>query len=222
MRPSFACTTAWGNHGDMAWFPWRKKTEEVNVPQPVAPAAAPEVQVPAPVAVEPVAVEPVVEEPVEVEPVVEELVVTEPVVTEPTVIVPAVTEPTVIVPVAVEPAVVAQPIVVEPVAAVQPAVAPTAGAVWNPTVGGVVVTIDASQVSGGDAATAVREGIERALALAVGPDSPAPADASEDFPIVLAITIAADAGSEVDETIAAARKQLARKAGRVRLVVDEV
>ena len=87
---------------------------------------------------------------------------------------------------------------------------------------GVVVAINVSHTVGPDAATAVREGIEQALALAVGPDSPAPADAAEDFPIVLAITVAADAGEELDETIAAARKQLARKAGRVRLVVDEV
>ena len=126
------------------------------------------------------------------------------------------------VPIAVEPAVVAQPVVVEPVVAPEPAVAPASGAVWNATVGGVVVTIDASEFKDAGAATAVREGIEQALALAVGPDSPAPTDASEDFPIVLAITVAQDAADDVHETIAAARKQLARKAGRVRLVVDEV
>ena len=179
----------------MAWFPWRKKSEEVDVPQPVTPPATPAVAAPAPV-VEPAVVEPIAE--------------------------PVLPEPIVMVPIAVEPAVVAQPVVVEPVIAPEPAGAPAPGAVWNATVGGVVVTIDASEFKDAGAATAVREGIEQALALAVGPDSPAPTDASEDFPIVLAITVAQDAADDVHETIAAARKQLARKAGRVRLVVDEV
>ena len=219
----------------MAWFPWRKKSEEVDVPQPVTPPATPAVAAPAPVVepavVEPTVVEPAVEEPAVVEPAVEEPAVVEPAVVEPVaaepvaaepVAEPVLPEPIVMVPIAVEPAVVAQPVVVEPVIAPEPAGAPAPGAVWNATVGGVVVTIDASEFKGAGAATAVREGIEQALALAVGPNSPAPADASEDFPIVLAITVAQDAADDVHETIAAARKQLARKAGRVRLVVDEV
>ena len=214
----------------MAWFPWRKKSEEVDVPQPVTPPATPAVAAPAPVVepavVEPTVVEPAVEEPAVVEPAVEEPAVVEPAVVEPVaaepVAEPVLPEPIVMVPIAVEPAVVAQPVVVEPVIAPEPAGAPAPGAVWNATVGGVVVTIDASEFKDAGAATAVREGIEQALALAVGPDSPAPTDASEDFPIVLAITVAQDAADDVHETIAAARKQLARKAGRVRLVVDEV
>ena len=204
----------------MAWFPWRKKSEEVDVPQPVTPPATPAVAAPAPV-VEPAVVEPTVVEPAVEEPAVVEPAVVEPVAAEP-VAEPVLPEPIVMVPIAVEPAVVAQPVVVEPVIAPEPAGAPAPGAVWNATVGGVVVTIDASEFKGAGAATAVREGIEQALALAVGPDSPAPTDASEDFPIVLAITVAQDAADDVHETIAAARKQLARKAGRVRLVVDEV
>ena len=204
----------------MAWFPWRKKSEEVDVPQPVTPPATPAVAAPAPV-VEPAVVEPTVVEPAVEEPAVVEPAVVEPVAAEP-VAEPVLPEPIVMVPIAVEPAAVAQPVVVEPVIAPEPAGAPASGAVWNATVGGVVVTIDASEFKDAGAATAVREGIEQALALAVGPDSPAPTDASEDFPIVLAITVAQDAADDVHETIAAARKQLARKAGRVRLVVDEV
>lgn len=110
-------------------------------------------------------------------------------------------------------------------ALVDEAPAPTDGptrARWNPNLGGAVVRIVAAGEPGDDNAALLRAAVQDGLARAVGPDSPAPADAPEDYPVVLDVTVAEDIADEVGETLAAMRKQLARSTPRVRLVVAEV
>lgn len=209
----------------MAWFRWRKNTSpdtdsddtgevaagstlettDVAAP-PVAPAAEPEVS-PAPVEVAAVEVAPVAPE-----------VVPEP---EPA-WQPPVPEP--VVDVAPEPAPVAPAPAVEVAPAAASAVADVAApvAIWNAGLGGVVVRVLHTAPSPAGSAADVRAALESALALAVGPDSPAPADADPEHPIILNVTIAEETvDAEVTETLASARKQLARRAVRVRLVVDQ-
>ncbi len=105
-----------------------------------------------------------------------------------------------------------------------PATPPAADApVWNPNLRGVVVRLEIADASGEGAAADLLDRVEQALNAAVGPDSPAPADAPEDHPIVVQVTIAEEiVDDDVNATITAMRKQLARKAERVRLVVDQV
>lgn len=110
-----------------------------------------------------------------------------------------------------------------PAPAPEPEPTPSSGASWNPNLGGVVVRLVHHYPSENGTAADLRTGVEQALALAVGPDSPAPADAPGDHPIVIQLTLAEElVDAQVAEAITAMRKQLARKATRVRLVVEQV
>lgn len=100
--------------------------------------------------------------------------------------------------------------------------APAPVLAWNPGLRGVVVRIVHTAPSAAGSAADLRAALENGLAAAVGEQSPAPADADPEYPIVLNVTIAEETvDAEVAETLASARKQLARRATRVRLVVDE-
>lgn len=184
----------------MAWFPWRKKRSEdetLDEVTPVEPLPVPATEpLPAPAA-QPTPVEPVAP-------------VAPAAPAEPPAPAPAETSPAPELP---APA---------PISPTTPP--PAAGApVWNPNLGGVVVRLRVAEASDAGAATDLRTSVEAALAAAVGPDSPAPADAPEDHPIVVQLTIAEEiVDADTDAAIAAMRKQLARKAERVRLVVDQV
>jgi hypothetical protein len=93
---------------------------------------------------------------------------------------------------------------------------------WNPGLRGVVVKIVHTAPSAAGSAEDLRAALENGLAAAVGEHSPAPHDADPEYPVVLNVTIAEETvDAEVTEVLASARKQLARKAVRVRLVVDQ-
>ncbi|TGO04239.1 hypothetical protein [Serinibacter arcticus] len=93
---------------------------------------------------------------------------------------------------------------------------------WNPGLRGVVVRIVHTAPSAAGSAEDLRAALENGLAAAVGEHSPAPHDADPEYPVVLNVTIAEETvDAEVTEVLASARKQLARKAVRVRLVVDQ-
>lgn len=106
--------------------------------------------------------------------------------------------------------------------ALVPSDAPPPVLAWNAGLRGVVVRIVHTAPSPAGSAADLRAALENGLAAAVGEQSPAPADADPEFPIVLNVTIAEETvDAEVAETLASARKQLARRAARVRLVIDQ-
>lgn len=210
----------------MAWFRWRKNTPQVDeqhdgvepddvVSPPVSTVE--QEQVPEPVVEPEPALEPELEPQPEPEPVLEP---------EPTVEPEAVPEPALDPERFPEPDPVTDQLgssttlqVAEPIV---PSDQPAPVLAWNPGLRGVVVKIVHTAPSAAGSAEDLRAALENGLAAAVGEHSPAPHDADPEYPVVLNVTIAEEAvDAEVTEVLASARKQLARKAVRVRLVVDQ-
>jgi len=217
----------------MAWFRWRKNTPQVDEQEDAAPVD--DVVVPPPAGTVEQEREPSPELPSEPtydpEPVVEPEPALEPDV-EPEPTVEPVAEPEAVPEPALDPEPFPGP---DPVTdqlgstttlqvaeQIVPSDQPAPVLAWNPGLRGVVVKIVHTAPSAAGSAEDLRAALENGLAAAVGEHSPAPHDADPEYPVVLNVTIAEETvDAEVTEVLASARKQLARKAVRVRLVVDQ-